>query len=89
MDRAWPLFVYFVLFDKTNMSINDKSVDSVLGTRTRGGRMVGTDESTAPWAAPKKSTFTRVFKCKNLSAYSNITSQACFITHSCLNTNID
>ena len=28
------------------ITINDKSVDGVLGTQTRGGRMVGTYEST-------------------------------------------
>ena len=32
--------------------INDKSVDGVLGTQTRGGRMVGADESTELWRHP-------------------------------------
>ena len=30
----------------TNLTINGKSIDGVLGTRTWGGRMVGADEST-------------------------------------------
>ena len=34
------------------ITINDKSVDGVLGTQTRGGRMVGTDESTELWRPP-------------------------------------
>ena len=30
-----------------------KSIDGVLGTQTRGGRMVGTDKSTELWRHPK------------------------------------
>ena len=30
----------------TNLSINNESIDCLLGTRTRGGRMVGADKST-------------------------------------------
>ena len=30
----------------SNLTINDKSIDGVLGTRTRGVRMEGADEST-------------------------------------------
>ena len=45
-----PLFVYFRPFlnTKTNIvqNLTIKSVDGVLGTRTRGGRMVDADEST-------------------------------------------
>ena len=45
MEQTRPLFVHFSSFshDKysTNLTINDKSVDDVLGTRTRVGRMVG------------------------------------------------
>ena len=55
MDRIRPLFVYFYPFDMTNITqidYNDKSVYGVLGTQTRGGRMVGADESTAI-AAPQ------------------------------------
>ena len=41
---SFCLFSFFS-HDKfsTNLTINDKSVDGVLGTRTRGGRMVGAD----------------------------------------------
>ena len=34
-----------------------KSIDGVLGTRTQGSRMVGTDESTELWRHPKRSKF--------------------------------
>ena len=54
MAQARPLFVYFRSFQMTKNSlniINDKSIDGVLGSRTQGGRMVGTDEST-DMAAP-------------------------------------
>ena len=33
-------------------SINDKNLDGVLGTRTRGGRMVGAYKSTELWRHP-------------------------------------
>ena len=52
MGQFRPLFVYFPSFHMRNIALtdyNDKSVDGVLGTRTRGlrgGRMVGADEST-------------------------------------------
>ena len=51
------LFI-FVLFlhrmDKysTNLTINEKSIDDMLGTWTRGGRMEGTGESTELWRHP-------------------------------------
>ena len=42
MGQTRPLFVYFAIF-----------VDGVLGSRTRGGRIEGADESTElPMAAP-------------------------------------
>ena len=57
--KKWAIlglfFVYFHSFshrmDKysTNLTINDKSVDGMLGSQTRGGRMEGTDESTELW----------------------------------------
>ena len=56
MDRNRPLFVYFRPFLNTmtntveNLTIN--RVIDVLGTRTRGSRMVGTDESTELWRHP-------------------------------------
>ena len=48
-------FCLFRSFYITNISLidyNDKSIDGVLGTQTRGGRMVGTDESTELWRPP-------------------------------------
>ena len=49
MSETQPLFVNFSFFspDKysTNLNINYKSTYGVLGTRTWGSRMVGTDES--------------------------------------------
>ena len=36
----------------TNQILIDKSIDGVLGTRTRGGRMEGVDESTELWRHP-------------------------------------
>ena len=52
MGQIRPLFVYFRSFHNANIEqidCNDKSVDGVLGTQTRGGRMVGTDKSTELW----------------------------------------
>ena len=47
------LFLFFS-HDKysTNFTIIYKRVDGVLGTRTRGSRMVGADESTELWRQP-------------------------------------
>ena len=46
-------FCSFLFFshDKccTNLTINDESLDGVLGSRTHGGRMVGTDKSPGLW----------------------------------------
>ena len=42
---SFCLFLFFSHDDSTN-TINDKSIDGVLGTRTQGGRIVDTDEST-------------------------------------------
>ena len=54
-------FCLFSLFsyDKcsTNLTLNDKSVDGVLGTQTQGGRMVGEDESTELWGTPIHESF--------------------------------
>ena len=50
--KKWPHSVSFCLFqlfwdDEYSANIiNDKSIDGVLGTRTRGGRMAGAVEST-------------------------------------------
>ena len=48
MGHSRPLFVYFRYFLIT-ISIIEKSIDGVLGTRTRGRRMVGADETTELW----------------------------------------
>ena len=47
---SFCLFSFFS-HDKfsTNLTVNDKSVDGVLGTRTQCGRMVGADKSTELW----------------------------------------
>ena len=45
-----PLFVYFCLFYMTQLKYKiDKSMFGVLETRTWGGRMEGTYESTELW----------------------------------------
>ena len=53
MGQTRPLFLFiFVLFShhmekySTNLTINEKSVDGMLGSRTRGGSLEGADEST-------------------------------------------
>ena len=48
IGQTQPLFNYFHSFHKysTNLTINYKSIDGVLGTWTRGSRMVGADKST-------------------------------------------
>ena len=60
MGQTRPLFGLFLFFSQrkdkysTNFTINDKSIDGVLGNRTRGGMMEGADESTmaAPYRLP-------------------------------------
>ena len=55
MGQTRPLFVYFLFFSHDKYStntINDKSIDGVIGTRTQGGRMVGIDESIELWRHP-------------------------------------
>ena len=55
MGQTRPLlFIFIFSHDKynTNLTINGKSVDDVLGTRTLGGRMVGADKSTELWRHP-------------------------------------
>ena len=50
--------VFFVLFShhkekhSTNLTINCKSIDGVLGSQLWGGRMEGADESTELWRHP-------------------------------------
>ena len=52
-SASFCLFSFFS-HDKyrTNLTIKDKSIDGVLGAQTRGGRMVGPDESTELWWHP-------------------------------------
>ena len=59
MGQTRPLFLFiFVLFshrmDKysTILTINEKSVDGMLGSQTQGGNMEGGDESTELWQHP-------------------------------------
>ena len=47
----------FLTSHDTNLTINDKSVDGVLGSRTLGGRMEGADESTEVWRHRKGTSF--------------------------------
>ena len=63
MGQTRPLFGLFSFFyttqDKysTNFTVNDKSIDGVLGSQTRGGIMEGADESTELWRHPRTNTF--------------------------------
>ena len=53
MGRSRPLFVYFCYFLDTISIIQiEKIVDGVLGIRTQGRRMVGTDKTTELWRPP-------------------------------------
>ena len=56
MGQTQPFLFIFVIFS-TNLTINYKSVDGVLGTQTQGGRMVGEDESTELWGTPIHESF--------------------------------
>ena len=50
MGQSRPLFLFIFVFStriNLNSNLNWKSIDGVLGIQTRGGRMEGTDESTA------------------------------------------
>ena len=56
MGQSRSLFVYFRSFlIPITVSIKqiEKSVDGVLGIRTRARRMVGVDETTELWRHPK------------------------------------
>ena len=46
MGQPRPLFVYFHMTKKKKLAIDYKRIHGMLGTRTRGGSMVGADEST-------------------------------------------
>ena len=45
-------FIYFRPFHITNQLQIEKSVDGMLGIRTRGRRMVGADKTTELWRPP-------------------------------------
>ena len=53
MGQTLLLLLYFRSFHTTILTINEKSVDGVFGTWTRGGMMVGPDESTELWRHPQ------------------------------------
>ena len=54
---SFCLFLFFSLDKYSANTINDKSIDGVLGTRTRGGRIVGADESTELGVTPSYFTY--------------------------------
>ena len=60
MGQTRPLFGLFSFFSQhkdkysTNFTINYKSIDGVLGSRTRGDMMEGADKSTELWRHPNQ-----------------------------------
>ena len=58
MGQNRSLFLYFCSFltmqDRysTHLTVNDKSIDGMLGSQTRGSRMEGADESNEIWRHP-------------------------------------
>ena len=52
MGRSRSFFVYFRPFHNTNQLQIEKSIDGVLGIRTQGRRMVGSDETMELWQPP-------------------------------------
>ena len=46
------LFSFFSHDKYSTNTINEKSIDGMLGTQTRSGRMVGADETTELWWHP-------------------------------------
>ena len=70
MGQSRPLFVYFCYFlDSISIIQIEKSVDGVLGTRTRGRRMVGADETTELWLPPEFISLCLSFLCSFISRY--------------------
>ena len=59
MGQSRPLFVYFRPFHITNQLQIEKSIDGVLGIRTRGRRMEGADETTELWRPPTVDSWNR------------------------------
>ena len=60
MGQSRPLFVYFRHFLIT-ISIIEKSIDGVLGIRTRARRMVRADETTELWRPTQNTATVFVF----------------------------
>ena len=54
LGQSRPLFVYICSFLITISIQIEKSIDGVLGIRTRGHRMVGADETTELWQPPQR-----------------------------------
>ena len=64
MGQSRPLLCLFPLFFRYNFNnTNWKSIDWVLGIRTRGCRMVGADETLELWRPPDVSTFIWLLLC--------------------------
>ena len=53
MDQSLPLFVNFCHLS-TNLTVNYKSIDVVLGTQTLGGRIEYADKPFELWWLPKE-----------------------------------
>ena len=61
-NPAYFCLFWFFLNDKCSTNtINDKSIEGVLGTRTWGGRMVGADECTELWRHPLRLNYLKLF----------------------------
>ena len=70
MGQSRPLLVYFCYFlDTISILQIEKSLDGVLGIRTQGHRMVGTDETTELWRPPKQTIFYLVERSVPISFY--------------------
>ena len=62
MGQSRPLFVYFRYFFITISIIQiEKSIDGVLGIRTRGRKMVGADETTELWRPHHFRCYSEIF----------------------------
>ena len=59
------LFIFCSFLITISIQI-EKSVDGVLGIRTRGRRMVGTDETTELWRPPDSWLFEWLILCKDI-----------------------
>ena len=78
MGLSRPLFIYFRFFLVTISIQIEKSIDGVLGIRTRGHRMVGADETTELWQPPKPNArFKAFWKCFEKSNFTFIFQVPC------------